>query len=212
MGILIKTKENIVKMGGDSDVDKGIIASIFDKYYDYSNTLSAPIYWWAKKKGVKYTTRVVPGTYERAEPKSMIQTYKQFAAMDSATKALGPTSMIFLHGLLMIVCSVLDPSTEYCYNNVFADITMMAGHPKYKSPYGFLDWYTWSGWFEALGFHIMMASLKELVVMVVIVGSSLAYLMTNPTLPFCQDGDFKFDYIVGYVDICKTLTFLQMTG
>ena len=121
-------------------------------------------------------------------------------------------SPIFYHFLILLVCTAVDPSTEYCYDNPIADVTMYGGHPKYKSIYGFLDWYTWSGWFEALGFHIMMASLKELVVMMVVVGTSVGYLMTNTGTPFCLAGDFKVGFSFAYYDLCDNVAFLSATA
>ena len=71
-------------------------AYFFDQWYEWSNILVAPIYWWAETfGGVTKTYRVEPGKLKHTKPKSMYQYYKQFAAMDDATKSVGPDSTLY---------------------------------------------------------------------------------------------------------------------
>ena len=116
--------------------------------------------------------------------------------------------------MLLFVCTVLQPEQQYCYNNVFADLALYGGKPKYKSPYSYVDWFTWSGWFGAYGFHLTIITLKEFLVTGVVIGALLAYWLSNPALPFCVDGDVKIEFLPGgalgaYFDVCKYLEFFK---
>ena len=137
--------------------------------------------------------------------------------MDTATKTLDPLSgsQLYWHMILLVICTIFQPEEEYCYNNVFADVTLYDGHPKYKSEYGFVDWYTWSGWVEAMIFGVMMYAAKEFLIYVVTVGVALAFYASNTTIPFCADGDWKLNYFPFsdsfglYFDVCKYISYLK---
>lgn len=195
-------------MAQPADKDSPIFFTFpfFDDLYPITNFFALPFYAFSSNK---YNNRVAPGGLHLAETKSMYQVWTQFYTMDSATKSVTFTSKLFQHFILMIGCTLVQPLENQCYNNVFADTTLNGGYPKYDSPYGFVDWYTWQGWFEAYGFHIMMYGLKELLMSILVFGIFMAFQLTNPSIPFCVDGDVKISYVFGYIDVCKYLTFLQ---
>ena len=68
-------------------------------------------------------------------------------------------------------------------------MTLNGGKPAYDSPYGFVDWYTWTGWLEAYSFHLLIAFLKEFLMSGFVFGVFIVFFMSTPGLPFCTDGD-----------------------
>ena len=125
--------------------------------------------------------------------------------MESAVTSVTITGMLYWHFILLFSCSIFSPGTDYCYDNVFADITLEGGHPGVDSPYGIVDWYTWSGWLEAWGLHLMINFMKDLVQVFVILGASMTFMLTT-SIPFCVDGDF----VKLGIDFCAVLTFLKI--
>ena len=113
--------------------------------------------------------------------------------------------MLFNHFWLLVYCSIFTPGFQYCYNNPFADITLNGGEPDEDSPYSVVDWYTWSGWLEAFGFHMIINGLKNTLMMFIILGAALTLMLTT-NVPFCVDGD----YMLFGLDMCQNLTFLKL--
>ena len=88
---------------------------------------------------------------------------------------------------------------------------MDGGKPPYDSPYGFVDWYTWTGWLEAYSFHLLMSFFKEFIVDGFVVGVFIVFFMTTTKLPFCTEGDAIINLIFYKYDICKNIDFLSAT-
>ena len=113
--------------------------------------------------------------------------------------------MIYSHFWLLAFCTIMKPGTDYCYDNVFADVTLEGGHPGLESAYGVVDWYTWSGWLEAVVFHYAVSWTKSYLMSLMVIGVFMSFMLTS-NVPFCVDGDIE---MYG-VDVCAVLTFLKV--
>ena len=110
--------------------------------------------------------------------------------MADKTYSVNYLSPLFWSMILNIYCTVFEPTQQYCYNNVFADLELEGGNPSIDSAYGVVDWFTWSGWIEAYLFHCILYFM-DYFVMAVMISFVLGVMYSYGTAPLCAAGDLE---------------------
>uniref|UniRef100_A0A7S3CPQ5 Uncharacterized protein n=1 Tax=Strombidium rassoulzadegani TaxID=1082188 RepID=A0A7S3CPQ5_9SPIT len=160
---------------------------------------SAFLIWVAEKQfGVTNHDRVAPGALNMAPaPTTVVQYINRYQTINEYVGGAINNPM-YLHFFLLVVCSIADPSKEYCYDNVIADLTLNSGNP--EGIFAILDLFTWSGWIEAYAFlvirQIALAVIAQYFVSMVF-GVWYAF---SDNIKLCEPGDV--DPIFGF-DLCN---------
>ena len=96
-------------------------------------------------------------------------------------------------------CSVFSPGTEYCYDNVVADLSLNSGAPTGIN--GVWDLFTWKGFGEMFTFALLFRTISFVVENLVLFGAFSFWFGMDSSIPLCSPGEeYK---VLGY-DICNT--------
>jgi len=77
----------------------------------------------------------------------------------------------------------------YCYDNIFADLSLQSGKPGVNNINAYFDTFTWEGWLTLWGINIGINFGYELIwnTLIAIVGAIIFGAMTD--IPLCVAGE-----------------------
>ena len=108
-------------------------------------------------------SRVTPGNLTFIDNKSMFDIYSEFKAVYYYVRQPMFYSGMTIDFIVLIFCSAYNGFNldQRCYDNVFADINLENGTP--QNVYGYVDLYTWRGWFKVFGFALVYFFAKNMI-------------------------------------------------
>mmetsp|Transcript_30873 Transcript_30873/g.47264 ORF Transcript_30873/g.47264 Transcript_30873/m.47264 type:complete len:98 (-) Transcript_30873:343-636(-) len=94
----------------------------------YATDFTGFVLWVAELLNNKDHDRVAPGTLQmQGDPTSLKQALDQYDELVSYAGSPGFTSVMFLDFWVLVFCTAFNPSQEYCYDNVIADLSLNSG-------------------------------------------------------------------------------------
>ena len=151
----------------------------------------AVVYVWFMEtfNSVKAHDRVANGQLFLKKPTSIVGFYKMYKAMVSYSTKYTIVDTQFWQFLLLIWCQIGDWNNPYCYNNVYADMTLASGTGDAAGIYAYVDIFTWEGFIAMLFFgYVYNAVYKFLTTTITSVGFVLVFGL-DPNLKFCKTGE-----------------------
>ena len=113
---------------------------------------------------------------------------------------------MFYHFLLLLYCQLGQWNDPYCYNNIYADLTLSNGTGKATGIYKYVDVYTWEGFLAMFFFGYMFSTIMSFLTSTL---ASIGFVLVfglDPTLKFCKKGELGD--LFGS-DICEWVFFNQ---
>ena len=168
--------------------------------------MAALIIWYAKNIGGMEDTARIANTSSALTIESSTTALQLFNKIKGLIEYIDePTfySTIYLQQLYLFFCTLYQPTSQYCYNTVFADATLNGGKPEIEEIYGIIDVYNWSGWisvFLLVGFWYFI---KTIFAHTVVTIGYVLFFGASSNLPFCLPGDFmlfSWDVCGGYAN------------
>ena len=140
------------------------------------------------------------------EPTTILGKIKKYETIISYVSGTTIVDPMFWDFLLLILCSIDPGNTDhYCYDNVFADMSLNSGDAP-SGIYGYIDVFTWEGFVSALVISAMYKSFQGFVASVITALGFVLLFTIRPDIKFCSTGELdKFPFTE--VDICDALTF-----
>ena len=154
--------------------------------------------------GASNIVRMQGGQIQWKYPTSLYQLFVKYQSLVSYVP-LSLISSSYLQFLLLIMCQIFNPDMQYCYDNVFADVSLQGGNP--TGIYAVFDVFTWQGWLYTFYFAIAYLLISQMLVSFIVTVSLALFYTFYFGMPFCLSGDIT---IFGW-DVCGSLSFLRTT-
>ena len=203
--------EDNVIANDDVMVDRTLqsVATAPNQVSDY---LAAYLVYGANLMGYEKVERVKPGMLKLKEPDTIIGIFEKWETIYEYSEKIVWYSPIVYQFMLLCWCTIFGLSqgekTEYCYDNVFADI-LLEGGDEPDGIYGYVDMFTWDGFLEVYGISIANKIFTEFMVnsVVSIFLAGVFYKFNESGIPLCTEGEQAL-ILAGKYDLCLYASFI----
>lgn len=172
----------------------------------------------AKLLGIKNISRVKPGELVLKQVDSWYSIYDYWQQVSAySVYQRGWTHPSIFQLILLTWCWAYGLGQQesyeheghairYCYDNVFADISLNGGYEP-SGIYGYIDVFTFEGWFEAFAFGIMKKLEEEFWFNLFFSIFMTAVFWAMPNTPLCSMGEQQLIIALGktQLDLCAFL-------
>jgi hypothetical protein len=167
--------------------------------------------------GKENVTRIYPGDLKMVEPNSWTGVWIMWETIYNYAWNPGFAAAIVRQFLLMVWCTAYTAAEKgdqgtpwnamYCYDNVFADLSLNGGNPGMTNINRYVDTFTWEGLLEVWAFYAIGQVWYEFYWNTVVAIVLALVFLAMPTLPLCNTGEKQL--IIGFgevvFDMCTVL-------